>query len=284
LCRRAALGGAMPRPQSRPYHYGYGRSLRPCLAPPIAPRRRSLVPAEALALDIDRFEPALHALFDEFPVSSHPNGRRFTRILDEVPGLTRENNLALLNLAASMLEPDESYIEVGTYRGTSLIGAMVGNDDGDFVAIDNFSMEGSSRKRLEENLKHFALEAPTIIEGDAFELVPAGALAGKSVGVYYWDEGHTYEKQLDGLRMIEPWLADRALLIVDDTDWEDVERATRDYLEQQPNARLLVWIPGKDNGYPHWWEGVKVLAWEAGAGAALEPGRAEAVVRLGARA
>ena len=56
-------------------------------------------------MDVDAFEPALHALFDDFPSSTHPNGRRFTRILDEVPGLACENNLALLNLAASMLEP-----------------------------------------------------------------------------------------------------------------------------------------------------------------------------------
>jgi predicted O-methyltransferase YrrM len=231
-------------------------------------------------VDVDRFEPALHALFDEFPVSTHPNGRRFTRILDEVPGLARENNLALLNLAASMIEPGESYVEVGTYHGTSLIAAMVGNDDADFVAIDNFSMSGASRPQLEANVKHFGLELPTILEGDAFELVPSGALAGKTVAVYYYDNGHTYEKQLDGLRMIEPWLADRALLIVDDTDWPEVERATRDYVEQQPKARLLVWIPGKDNGYPAWWEGVKVLAWESDAGAVLEPARVEAVVQL----
>jgi hypothetical protein len=32
LCRRAALGGALPRPQSRPYLIRYGRSLRPCIA------------------------------------------------------------------------------------------------------------------------------------------------------------------------------------------------------------------------------------------------------------
>jgi glucose-1-phosphate thymidylyltransferase len=32
----------MRRPQSRPYRFGYERSLRPCLAPPIAPRQRGL--------------------------------------------------------------------------------------------------------------------------------------------------------------------------------------------------------------------------------------------------
>lgn len=231
-------------------------------------------------MDVDRFEPALHGLFDEFPVSPQPNGRRFTRIIDEVPGLTRENNLALLNLAASLLEAGESYVEVGTYHGTSLLGAMVGNDDVDFVAIDNFAMEGASRRHLDANLAHFAVDPPTIIEGDAFQLVPAGALGDRRVGVYYYDAGHTYEKQLDGLRMIEPWLANRALLIVDDTDWPEVERATRDYLEQQPRAHLLVWIPGKDNGYPHWWEGVKVLAWEGDAAVPIEPARATAAVQL----
>ena len=34
---------------------------------------------------------------------------------------------ALLNLAASCLEPAESYVEVGSFYGASLIGAMRGN-------------------------------------------------------------------------------------------------------------------------------------------------------------
>ena len=231
-------------------------------------------------MDIERFERALHDLFDDFPASEHPNGRRFTRVLDEVPGLTRENNLALLNLAASLLEAGECYVEVGTYQGASLIAAMIGNEEREFVAIDNFAMEGASREALEANLERFGVEGATIVEGDAFAIVPAGALEDRRVAVYYYDDGHTYEKQLAGLEMIEPWLAERALLIVDDTDWPEVERATRDYLAGQPRARLLVWIPGKDNGFPAWWEGVQVLAWEADAAAVSEPAEAAAVASV----
>jgi protein O-GlcNAc transferase len=230
-------------------------------------------------VDVDRFEAALHGLFDDFPSSEHPNGRRFTRILDEVPGLARENNLALLNLAASMVESGESYVEVGTYHGTSLIAAMVGNDDADFVAIDNFSMAGASREQLEANVERFGLELPAILEGDAFALVPSGALGERVVSVYYYDGGHTYERQLEGLRVIEPWLADRALLIVDDTDWEQVARATHDYLAAQPRARMLVWIPGKDNGFPAWWEGVQVLAWESDVDAVLPVAEADVALK-----
>lgn len=230
-------------------------------------------------MDVDRFDAALHGLFDDFPSSEHPNGRRFTRILDEVPGLARENNLALLNLAASMVAPGESYVEVGTHHGTSLIGAMVGNDETDFVAIDDFSFRDGTLARLESNVEHFGLELPTILEGDAFALVPSGALGDKVVSVYYYDNGHEYEQQLEGLRMIEPWLADRALLIVDDTDWEQVARATHDYLAAQQRARMLVWIPGKDNGYPAWWEGVQVLAWESDGETAVPVAKAEVALK-----
>jgi protein O-GlcNAc transferase len=214
-------------------------------------------------VDFGRFEDELRALFDDFPNSEHPRGRRFTRVLEEVPGLARENNLALLNLAASLVEPGESYVEIGTHHGTSLIAAMLGNEGRDFVAVDNFSFSEGSRVRLEANLERFVLERPAVLEGDAFELIPGGALGERKVAVYYYDNGHEYQQQLDGLRMIEPWLADQALLIVDDSDWERVARATRAYLDQQTRARLLVWIPGKDNGYPAWWEGVQVLAWDA---------------------
>ena len=176
-------------------------------------------------MDPDRFEPALHALFDEFPVSPNPNGRRFTRILDEVPGLASENNLALLNLAASMLEPGESYVEVGSLRGTSLIAAMVGNDDADFVAIDDFSMDDASpqapRAATSSSSGSTCRRSSRATRSRSSLQARSRASASASTTT---TPGHSYEQQIDGLRMIEPWLADRALLIVDDTDWEQVEQ------------------------------------------------------------
>jgi len=92
-------------------------------------------------------------------------------------------------------------------------------------------------------------------QGDA---LPVG-----SIGVYYYDAAHTYEQQLEGLRLAVPYLARTALLIVDDTDWDFVAQATRDFLRGEPRARLLLDLPGKKAGQPAWWEGVQVLAWDA---------------------
>ena len=213
-------------------------------------------------MDADRFLAELPRLFADYPRSEHPLDRRFAPIAEEVENLARENNLALLNLAASCLGKDETYVEVGVYHGASLIAAMLGNDDKRFVGIDALRFGGTSLDKIEANIARFGLEVPEIVVGDAFELVPAGALGDTRIGVWYYDAAHSFEAQVDGLRIAEPHLVPGALLIVDDTDWEDVERALDVYLADQPHARKVLTIDGKSRGAPQWWEGTQVLVWD----------------------
>ena len=212
-------------------------------------------------MDIDRFLRDLPAQFDDFPRSELPRDARYADVLEAVPGLAQANNLALLNVAVSCLGEGEAYVEVGTYHGTSLIAAMLGHT-GTFVALDNWSMGDGTREQLDLNLARFELTGAEIIEGDAFETLRSGALEARTIGVYYYDNGHEYEQQLDGMRLIAPYLASPALVIVDDTDWERVERAVDDYLEQQPRATEILSIDGKDRGAPQWWEGMRILRWD----------------------
>ena len=213
-------------------------------------------------MDADRFLAELPRLFEDFPHSEHPRDRRFQPVADDVENLARENNLALLNLAAACLEGDEAYVEIGVFHGASLIAAMLGNEGRRFVGIDSFAFRDASLGRVHANLAQFDLVAPEIVVGDAFELVPAGALGNVSIGVWYYDAAHSYEAQLEGLRIAEPLLVSGALVIVDDTDWDDVARAMDDYIAEQPRARRLLTLDGKSRGAPQWWEGMQVLVWD----------------------
>jgi len=223
-------------------------------------------------VDVARFAAELPGLFEDFPSSELPRERRFTDVIDGIPHLATENVLALINLAGSLLGPGESFVEVGTFFGASLIAAMRGNE-GDFVAIDSFAfrvtevrgrkLPPASRAGLEESLRRFGATDATILEGDAFEVIEGGGLGDRRVGVYYWDGPHDYDGQLRGLAAIEPWLASEALVVVDDMEWEGVNRATAEYLAKQPRARLLFDIPGEAGGLPQWWDGVAVLGWQA---------------------
>jgi predicted O-methyltransferase YrrM len=226
---------------------------------------------EADLMDADGFLAALPGLFDDFPSSDRPGGRRFDDIIATVPNLSTENNLALLNLAASLLGPGESYIEVGSFLGASLIGAMRGNEDRDFVALDRFesatqpfSSSGSrvSRKAFEANLARFGATGATVIEGDAFEILESAQLEHLKVGVFFWDADHTQAGQLRGLRDIEPRLAPGALLIIDNADRPDVTAGVDAWLLEQPRARLALQLAGSSHGQPWWHDGIHILRWE----------------------
>ena len=213
-------------------------------------------------MNADRFLDQLPRLFDDFPHSEHPRDRRFQPVADEVENLARENNFALINLAAAGLEGDETYVEIGVFHGASLIAAMLGNDGKRFVGVDSFGFRGATLEKVHATLARFGLEPPDIVVGDAFDVVPAGALGDTSIGVWYYDAAHSYEAQLEGLRIAEPLLARGALVIVDDTDWDDVARAVDDYLTEQPRVRRILTLDGKSRGAPQWWEGMQVLVWD----------------------
>lgn len=213
-------------------------------------------------MDAQRFLDELPTLFEDFPRSEHPLDRRFQPVAEGVENLAKENNLALLNLAARCLGEDEAYVEIGVFHGASLIAAMLGNEDKRFVGVDSFGFRGATLEKVRENLARFGLTPPQIVVGDAFELVPAGGLGDVTIGVWYYDAAHSHDAQIEGLRIAEPWLAPGALLVVDDTDWDEVERAMDDYLAEQPRARRILTLEGKSRGAPQWWEGMQVLAWD----------------------
>lgn len=213
-------------------------------------------------MNADRFLEELPRLFEDFPHAEHPRDRRFQPVAEEVENLARENNLALINLAAACLEGNEAYVEIGVFHGASLIAAMLGNEGKRFVGVDRFGFRDASLEKVHANLARFGLAPPEIVVGDAFELVPDGGLGDVRIGVWYYDAAHSYEAQLDGLRIAEPLLVPGALVIVDDTDWDDVARAMDDYLVAQPRARRILTLDGKSRGAPQWWEGMQVLVWD----------------------
>ena len=222
-------------------------------------------------MDTSRFAAELPGLFDDYPNSARPRERHFADLVNGIPNLATENTLAVIGLAASLLGPGESYVEAGAYMGASLIAASRGGA-GDLVAIDHFDfgpltvagrdLPAANRAQLEANLERFGVSA-TILEGDTLEVLRGGALDGRTVGVFYYDACHEYEPQLEALRLAEPYLAAEALVVVDDSDWDEVRSAIDDYVAGQPRATLVVDVAGAGGNQDWWWDGMAVLAWSA---------------------
>lgn len=219
-------------------------------------------------MDPDLFAERVRALYGGDLDVDHPIERRFGPLMADVSGMASENKLALLNVAAASLEPGQAYVEVGTWKGLSLIAAMMGNEGPGFYAVENFHGFGVdravARAELLGNLRRWGVaERVTLVERNAFRaLARPRPWLREPIGVFFYDGSHDRLAHYLAFGMAEPLLADRALVIVDDTDWRGVRRATDLYVARHRGYRLLVDARSRRDSDLRWWNGLRVYAFE----------------------
>jgi len=106
-------------------------------------------------MDLVRFERELPGLYDNLRDSLHPKNRKLKNLCREVDGMATENKLMTLNFAVSLLGPNEVYLEVGSWKGLSIIGSMMGNYGQHFYAIDDFSQFQGPKREFQSNLQRY---------------------------------------------------------------------------------------------------------------------------------
>jgi predicted O-methyltransferase YrrM len=210
-------------------------------------------------MDVDGFLHDLPALFAEFPRSEVPLDRSLRPVLETVDGLSEENNLALIGLAARHLEAGECYVEAGTYRGRSLIAAAL-SGDAECIGIDNFSFEDSDPAALQGNLERFGVAGRArMLDGDAAAVLADVVLP--PVGVFFYDADHSTAATLAAFAAVIPHLAERALIVADNAEWERVRVAVDGFVDAHAEAELALRIAGREGDQPWWWDGMDLVRW-----------------------
>jgi hypothetical protein len=205
----------------------------------------------------------------------HPRDRRLAGLPAEIEGYATENKLMLLNLAARHQAPGEVYVEVGCWRGLSLAGAAHGNGDVPIYACDDFSRLGASRDQLHDALdRHTEPGHVRFFDQDFREFMAAAPWRPARAGAYFYDGGHSFQDQFRALELIQPHLADEALIIVDDTNDLPVRRANQLFMRYNPGFELLADIRVRDYQDKAWWNGLQLIAYRADR---LQPASSRAV-------
>jgi hypothetical protein len=183
--------------------------------------------------------------------------------------MASENKLMLLNLAARHVSAGEVYVEVGCWRGLSLAGAAADNAT-KIYACDDFSMRPDDRDALAQTLhRHTAPGQVQFYEGDFREFLKLAPWRPRKVGGYFYDGGHSFNDHFEALELIQPWLADDALVIVDDTNDFPVRAANGLFSRCLPNLELVWDIRTGRPRAPTWWNGVQVFRYRQRASTVL---------------
>lgn len=147
-----------------------------------------------------------------------------------IGGFTSPKIRHLLNNLGSI---STSYLEIGVLRGATFVAAMYGNKMKG-MAVDNFSEfnDGTVRDELLKNIAWFP--NAVFIEQDCFTY----NYPKNHFDFYNYDGGHSYEQQKDGITVLYPSMKDEFILVVDDSDWEQVMKGTI-YGLREVNANII---------------------------------------------
>jgi hypothetical protein len=186
------------------------------------------------------------------------------RPLMRVPKMSTFAIAAVINRIVSGLPPDSTYVNVGVWHGFTLLAGLLGNPDARCVGVDNFTQFGGPRQAFLRRFRRHASPHHEFHEC-GFEEYFANA-DPRRIGLYVYDAGHTYEEQLAGLSLAEPFFADDCLILVDDTNWSAPRQATMDFVAQSHHRYRIVFdVSTHHNGHPTYWNGMMVLS-RAGTG------------------
>jgi hypothetical protein len=171
----------------------------------------------------------------------------------------------LLNNLTGCLN-EVNYLEVGTYRGASLVSAMYGRENvSKAYVIDNWiwpkTHQQQTRKAFHKNVKTFIPSIDlTLIEEDC-TTVDLDLLKHKMNYVFY-DADHQYEGQYASLVHLAPVFANVFILVVDDWAQLSVRRGVQDALRDTHIKVNQQWVlPGAPDGEGDkklWWHGLFV--------------------------
>ena len=142
----------------------------------------------------------------------------------------------LMNNLGSL--PGANYLEVGTFRGSTLVPTVYKNEDNlnEIHAIDNFSefrVEGFSPKEdLEKNLNLFLPDTSHRIQFHEEDCWKFDLSKLPKIDIYFYDGEHSAESQHKAFKYFEPVFADVFIAVIDDWEQNQVRVGTRQAFEE----------------------------------------------------
>lgn len=165
---------------------------------------------------------------------------------------------AMINRGVDRLTPGQSFLSLGVGAGFTLFAGMAGHRRVSCIGVDTFPKKRRTRARFLKRFEHWKSPRHEFHERDFREYL--GQVHTGPIGFCVCDGLTTYRDQYDALRMVEPHLVEGGVVLLDDTNWTEVNRAVADFIVDSPNEyRVLLDVHTPRSGHPTFWNGVMVI-------------------------
>jgi glycosyl transferase family 61/methyltransferase family protein len=182
------------------------------------------------------------------------------RALCDMPRMSTLALASIINRGVAEMERDDAFVNVGVWKGFSLLSAVVGNSEKTCIGVDNFSefTGHGPRDAFMSRFEPFQSDVHRFYEMDYREYF--ANVHRERIGFYLYDGHHSYEEQLRGLELAEPFFGANCIVMVDDTNMEAPREATADFIDRSDyEYTVLLDETTTANYHPTWWNGVMLF-------------------------
>jgi len=161
-----------------------------------------------------------------------------------IGGMTGEKIRHLMNNLGAI---SSNYFEIGTHRGSLYFSTIQSNSLDHAICCDDFSQFNTdgAEAELDRRIATYAGNTKLrCLKCDCFEVKFVDEW---KPDLYLYDGNHGLEETKRGITHFAPMMADQFILCVDDFGWSDVQKGTRDGINESELLILAEWRLGTDN-------------------------------------
>jgi hypothetical protein len=153
-----------------------------------------------------------------------------SKITDGIINMEGMSGIKTRHFYNNLLNKDDArYLEIGTWKGSSVCSAMCGNK-AKVVCIDNWSEFGGPKNEFLRNFANYKGDnEASFIEQDCYKVDVSQLI---KFNIYMYDGNHTENSHYKALVHFYNCLDDMFVFIVDDWNWKEVRDGTNEALKQ----------------------------------------------------
>jgi hypothetical protein len=195
---------------------------------------------------------------------------------DVLTGYSGESLFGTLQRTSKyLIGQDECYLEIGVYQGLTLLSSAMVSPENQFYGIDNFAFfdkDKTNERLINERKEALEINNANLINSDYEDALKNldKYIGKKKIKVYFIDGPHDYRSQLMCLLLATPYLAENAIILIDDSNYRHVRLANSDFLETNPEYKLF--YESYTSSHPNnmtaedqkkvrkgWWNGINII-------------------------
>ena len=187
--------------------------------------------------------------------------QKFSKKMKTIEGMSTIANAWIINQIASTLNQDQNYVNIGCWKGFSLIAGMI-DTNCTVYGVDNFAWKEQGRDDFYKNFKKYSKDNHFFYEGDYQDFLKNWEYEKKYIDFYFYDGPHGYKDQIQSLELGSGFFRSGTIILVDDTNWDEPRQATLDFVNKKYNYNkyeILHDLKCNHARHPTFWNGLMLL-------------------------